>query len=114
MNNIFAGVAIAVPVTALALLLLLQGKEEVRTDQDLHRTEMQIDKAKFDEEFARGWGGDKEKLKPDSPEARRMARLEKQRDDLEAKKSAQTKVAEADTQSLREALNDQGARAVEE
>lgn len=103
MNNIFVGVAAGGAITAVALLLLLQGRDAVRTDQDLHRIDTQIERAKFDKDFSRAWGDPVQEER----EAQRLALLEERREELEATKQTQTATAEGDTQALRDALNEQ-------
>lgn len=101
MNNIFTGIVAGGAVTALALLFLMQGRDEVRTDQDLHRVDTQIERARFDREFSRAWGDSAQEER----EAQRLVQLEERRDALETSKTAQAATAEADTQALRDALN---------
>lgn len=103
MNNIFTGIVAGGAVTAVALLLLMQGRDEVRTNQDLHRVDAQIERARFDEEFSRAWGKPNQEEKDSTS---RLAQLEKRRDELEATKATQSATAEADTQALRDALNE--------
>ena len=110
MNNIFMGIAAGGAVTAVALLLLMQGRDEVRTDQELHRVDTQIERAKFDKEFSRAWGDPAQEER----EAQRLAKLEGRREDLEATKTAQTATAEGDTQALRDALNQHDKPAIKE
>lgn len=59
MKGFFTGIVISVPVTAAILMFALQGKEEVRTEQQLQRAEQKVENDKFDKDLANMWNGGK-------------------------------------------------------
>jgi hypothetical protein len=100
-KGIFAAIAVAAPLTAIAILLLMQGRDEVRTQQDMSRTDMAIERAAFDRQFSKAWGEE-----PDAEAEQRLAQLKERRQDLEAKAKEQAALAESDTSQLRQAIED--------
>jgi hypothetical protein len=100
-KGLFAAIAVAAPLTAIAILLLMQGRDEVRTQQDLSRTDMAIERAAFDRQFSKAWGEE-----PDAEADQRLAELKQRRQDLEAKAAEQAALAESDTSQLRQAIEE--------
>ena len=69
-KGIFHGLLIATPLAALVLYFSLAGKEEVKQEQHLQQAVQELDKQKFDDEFADAW-----KKPPPGTAEKRKARI---------------------------------------
>ena len=107
MKGFFVTLVLSAPIVAVLLFFALQGKEEVRQEQAVERTEQKIEAAKFDQDFAKAWNGTGQLAAPTDDE---LAKLEAERDKLTGKRDRITVESEADFADLREALKQMGEK----
>jgi hypothetical protein len=100
MKDLFTGVLIAAPTTALILIFALSGKNEVMTSQERHHVNQQLAAELFDQQFDAAWTGSK--LSPDHENrTKRIEKLENRKKQFDEIFDHQFASSREDIQQLR-------------
>jgi len=103
MKELFTGILIAAPTTAVILLFALSGKNEVMTSQERHHVDQQLAAELFDGQFDAAWAGSK--LSPDQENrSRRIQKLEKRKNEFDEMFNQQFAKSQSDVLELRAAI----------
>ena len=100
MKPFFVGLALTAPTVAVLAYFSLQGRQEVRNDQQAMQAQSKVDDAKFDADFYAMASG--KALTP--PPADAIKKAEKARDALLASQTAATVQSAQDLKDLRESM----------
>ncbi len=107
-KGIFHALLIATPLAALILFFTLTGKEEVKQEQRLQQATHELDKQKFDDDFADAWNH----LPPGEIEKRKgkVKELEAEVAKATAKRNSLDKEFDDMHAGMSQAIHDEDAR----
>ena len=100
MKPFFVGLALTAPTVAVLAYFSLQGRQEVRNDQQVIQAQQRVDNAKFDADFYAMATG--KALTP--PPADAIKKAEKDRDALIASQTVSTVQSAKDLKDLRDSM----------
>lgn len=105
MKEFMAGVLLTVPITALLLLFVLDGRQGVQIRQERIITEHQLSAEEFDSDFASAWGGN-QKSESFTGRDQRIAALRARRERFDQDFEKAYKGAQNDAEDLRRAITE--------
>ncbi|WP_024299766.1 hypothetical protein [Methylomicrobium lacus] len=103
MKDLFTGVLITAPTTAIILLFALSGKNEVLTAQERHYIDQHLAADLFDQEFEAAWGSLKLASNAEN-RAERIKKLEERKKHFDEMFDQQFATSQTDVLELRAAI----------
>jgi len=103
MKDLFTGILIAAPTTAIILLFALSGKNEVLTAQERHYIDQNLSANLFDQQFEAAWGSSKSHSNAEN-RAERIKKLEERKKHFDEMFDQQFATSQSDIHELRAAI----------